>query len=506
MFNLLKNKLAGFVNKLVGREKAKEETAEPAAGKKEIERGEMKKAGEIEEKEVKPKVVVKEKKKIPAKKEKKETEAKPVVKEKKVVEEKVEIKTEVKSVVKKPKVEEKRIEVKMEEKPSAPEKTKEIEIKKEIDLKFEEEPKHSSIIDIAKGFFGGKKEGKEIEAEEKKGEIDIGRKEKDVEIEIKEARGADEKDFERLEKKALEGKERKMEARVGLGKSVAGFFSPTITVAQEDVQDLLDELELSLLESDVAYDVSLAVTEKLKGRLVGMKVHKGKMQEEIQQVIREVLGEIMTPKEPVDFYRKVEETKKPVKILFVGPNGAGKTTTIAKIASKLQKNGLSVVFAASDTFRAAAIEQLSVHASRLGIEVIKSKYGSDPAAVAFDAIKYANAHNIDAVLIDSAGRQDTNMNLIDEMKKINRVVKPDLKIYVGESIGGNAILEQITTFHDAIGIDGAILTKLDCDAKGGTAISLSYATGVPILFLGVGQEYDDLEKFDANKVAGQVLT
>ena len=231
-----------------------------------------------------------------------------------------------------------------------------------------------------------------------------------------------------------------------------------------------------------------------------------KMHQQVNEAIKAVLAEIMTPPNALDFSQRLEDAKKPVKLLFVGPNGAGKTTTIAKIATMLKKKGMTVCLAATDTFRAAAIEQLSVHAQRLNVPIIKSEYGSDPASVAFDAVKYAKAHDIDAVLIDSAGRQDTNANLIDEMKKIDRVVAPDLKIYVGESISGSALIEQIRAFHEAIGIDGAILTKLDCDAKGGTAISLSYTTGVPILFLGVGQQYEDLRAFDSDEVAGQILS
>jgi fused signal recognition particle receptor len=169
-------------------------------------------------------------------------------------------------------------------------------------------------------------------------------------------------------------------------------------------------------------------------------------------------------------------------------------------------NGMTVVFSASDTFRAAAIEQAEVHATRLGITIIKSNYGADPASVAFDAINYARSHNIDAVLIDSAGRQDTNANLLDELKKMNRVAKPDIKIYIGESIGGNSIIEQIRAFNEAIGLDGAILTKIDCDAKGGTAISVSRSTGIPVLYLGIGQGYADLVPFDPHKIAQEIMT
>ncbi|MFN3910383.1 MAG: signal recognition particle-docking protein FtsY, partial [Candidatus Anstonellaceae archaeon] len=201
----------------------------------------------------------------------------------------------------------------------------------------------------------------------------------------------------------------------------------------------------------------------------------------------------------------VKEKQKPLKILFVGPNGAGKTTTIAKISEILTKKGYGVVISASDTFRAAAIEQLENHCQRIGVRLIKNKYGADPASVAFDAIKYAKTNNIDFVLIDTAGRQNTNINLIDEMKKIVRVSQPDLKIYVGESIAGNAVIEQVGAFKNAIGLDAAILTKLDCDAKGGTALSLTYSTKIPIIFFGTGQNYSDLKEFETEWIVERII-
>ncbi len=187
---------------------------------------------------------------------------------------------------------------------------------------------------------------------------------------------------------------------------------------------------------------------------------------------------------------------KPVRIMFVGINGSGKTTTIAKIAKKLQDNKLKVVIAAADTFRAAAIHQLQEHADKLGVKLIKHDYGSDPAAVAFDTIKFAEAHGIDVVLIDTAGRLHSNVNLMDEMKKVARVSKPDFKIFIGESITGNDCVEQAKSFNEAIGIDGIILSKADIDEKGGAAISVSYVTKKPIYYIGTGQGYEDLKQFD----------
>ena len=312
-------------------------------------------------------------------------------------------------------------------------------------------------------------------------------------------------DISRLEKKASSEK-KDIAPRIGLGTAIKSLFSNEITISEGEVNDLLEELELSLLEADVAYDVSLEVTSQLRQRLVGMKVPKKEVAARTKEAVQQVLESVMDSDKKFDFLARIKSSEKPVKILFVGPNGAGKTTTMAKVAHMLLEAKLTAVFSASDTFRAAAIEQTEVHAQRLGLKVIKSKYGADPASVAFDAISFAKAHNIDVVLIDSAGRQDTNANLLDELRKINRVAKPDLKIYIGESIGGNAIIEQIKAFDSVVGMDGAILTKIDCDAKGGTAISVAKSTGIPVLFLGTGQNYTDLVPFDPHKIAEEIMS
>jgi fused signal recognition particle receptor len=183
-------------------------------------------------------------------------------------------------------------------------------------------------------------------------------------------------------------------------------------------------------------------------------------------------------------------------------NGSGKTTTIAKMVKLFQDNNMKCVIAASDTFRAAAIQQLEEHANRLKVKLIKHDYGADPAAVAYDAIEHAKAKDLDVVFIDTAGRLHSNTNLMDEMKKIIRVAKPDMKIFIGESITGNDCVEQAKQFNEAVGIDAIILSKADVDEKGGAAISVSYVTGKPIIYIGTGQEYNDLEKFDKKLVLG----
>ncbi|GEM_PF-193430 len=311
-------------------------------------------------------------------------------------------------------------------------------------------------------------------------------------------------DFDRLKKKSESG-DKKMEVRMGIAKSAATFFSPEVQIAESDIRDLADELELAMLEADVAYEVSLEISSRLKKELVGLRVPKNRMHESVRGAVANVIAGVLRSGKEFDMVEKAKSLPKPAKILFIGPNGAGKTTTMAKLAKKLSDNGMTCVFAAADTFRAAAIEQLEVHAGRLNVPIIKSKYGADPAAVAFDAVQYAKAHSIDVVMIDSSGRQDTNANLLDELKKIVRIIKPDLKIYIGESIGGNATVDQIKGFADSVGLDGVVLTKLDCDAKGGTALSVAHVTGVPILYFGIGQKYEDLQEFSADELAKSLV-
>ncbi|WP_297501423.1 signal recognition particle-docking protein FtsY [Thermococcus sp.] len=271
-----------------------------------------------------------------------------------------------------------------------------------------------------------------------------------------------------------------------------------VEIKEKDVEDALDELELELLEADVALETVEALRKRIKQRLVGRKIrigtNKGKI---IENVLREAILDILAPEKKPDLLEMIRSKgEKPFVIAFVGFNGSGKTTTIAKLANWLKKNGLSVVIAASDTFRAGAIEQLEEHAKRVGVKVIKHSYGADPAAVAYDAIQHAKARKIDVVLIDTAGRNELNRNLMDEMRKIVRVTKPDFVIFVGDALAGNAVVEQAKQFNDAVRIDGVILTKLDADARGGAALSISHAIGAPILFVGVGQGYDDLRSFD----------
>jgi fused signal recognition particle receptor len=285
-----------------------------------------------------------------------------------------------------------------------------------------------------------------------------------------------------------------------------GFFERlkqvfTYTLSEERFEEIFSELEMLLLESNVALEVVEKIKKDLKEKLVGKEIKKDKIEEEIQSSLKEAINNLLiNPEDTIKNIKKFKESsKEPFVILFFGINGAGKTTSIAKFTNLLIKNKISCVLAASDTFRAAAIEQLQIHADKLNVKLIKGEYGHDPSSVAFDAIKYAKSNKIDVVLIDTAGRMHTKENLLHEMEKICRVTKPNLKVFVAEAVAGNDATEQAKAFNELIGIDGSILSKTDVDEKGGTILSISYITKKPILYLGTGQTYNDLELFNKEK-------
>jgi len=274
----------------------------------------------------------------------------------------------------------------------------------------------------------------------------------------------------------------------------------TYKISEEDFDKLFDDLEMLLLENNVALEVTEDLKKSLSKKLIGKEIKKDNLEKEIKTELKNSLDELII--DPVDPLTKIKEKKKsnvPFVILFFGINGTGKTTSIAKIANLLKENNISVVLAAADTFRAASIEQITEHAEKLGVPLIKHDYQTDPSAVGFDAIKYAKNHNIDVVLIDTAGRMHTKTNLLAEMEKICRVTSPDLKVFVAESIAGNDATEQAKAFNEMIGIDGSILSKADIDEKGGTIISVSHATRKPIFYLGTGQNYSDLKLFNKDE-------
>lgn len=283
------------------------------------------------------------------------------------------------------------------------------------------------------------------------------------------------------------------------------------TLSQEDVDKILWDLEVSLIESDVASEAIESITASLKTKLVGSKIQRSEDREHfVEEQLKSAIRDTFANTTKVDVISLIKEKRKksrdsPFVILFLGINGTGKTTTVAKFANLLKKNKLSVVLACADTHRAGAIEQLSEHASRLGIKAIAQSYGSDPAAVSKDAQLYAQSHNIDVVIIDSAGRIQTSKNLMEEMGKIVRVVQPDMKIFVGDSLAGNDAISQAKEFQKVTDFNAAILTKADADVKGGAALSIAYITKRPVIYLGVGQSYDDIIEFDIDKFIDELF-
>jgi len=526
MFGFLKDKLKGVLSKFSKKveEEAKEEIVEekPIIEEK-VEKPEKKE--EVKPKKEPEKKPEKVEEKVEKPKVEKKVEVKEVPKEKKV-EPKVEVKKEVSKVeeIREPEVKVKK-EEKVKEEPKVKEEKKVVvpEVKEESEVKVEKEEKVEELkpefkikekpeIDEVpkkveerveekepekKGFFGrlkesivGKEEKLKVEKIEEP-EVKFEKEEKIEEpVEIK-------KEVPKVEKPVVKvEKEEKEPEKKGFFGRISEAIS-TKKISSEKFDELFWDLELALLENNVAIEVIEKIKSDLKTELVDRPIPRGEVESRIVMSLRNSLDDLFLP--GFDLLSLVKE-KKPFVICFVGINGSGKTTSIAKVAKFLLDNNLSVVLAAADTFRAAAIDQLQLHADALGVKLIKQDYGSDPAAVAFDAVKHAEASKKDVVLIDTAGRLHSNVNLMDEMRKIIRVAKPDLKLFIGESITGNDCVEQAKKFDEVVGIDGIILSKADIDEKGGAAISVSYVTKKPILFLGVGQEYNDLQVFEKEKL------
>jgi len=291
-----------------------------------------------------------------------------------------------------------------------------------------------------------------------------------------------------------------------LKKAFSGLVQEISTrdISESDLDSSLWNFQLALMECDVAVPVAEDLSKRLREKLVGTKV---KRFEDISPLVESAFKDLLVQSLPSgDLLRTIKESaKRPYVIMFVGVNGTGKTTTIAKVAKYLMDHRISVIFACSDTFRAGSEEQIETHANRLNVKVIKHRYGADPAAVAFDAVTYAANNGLDVVLIDTAGRMQTDKGLMDQLQKIHRVAQPDTVIFVGDSLTGNDALQQAEEFNRCVPLDGIILTKVDADSKGGAALSISGAIRKPIFFLGVGQEYKDIMAFDPNWVIKNVL-
>jgi len=277
-----------------------------------------------------------------------------------------------------------------------------------------------------------------------------------------------------------------------------------------DVLDtLLEELEWVLLESDISSDAVTAIIDALRNTLVGARLRKGAdLSKVLEASLKRALQNLLAAgywdfDASVQAY--VDKGDLPVVIMMVGVNGTGKTTTAAKIAHRLQSRGLSVIAAAGDTFRAGAIQQLESHCENLGIRCISSQRGGDAAAVVRDAIDSAKAKKIDVVLVDTAGRMQNKTNLMKELNKVRRIANPHLTLFVGDALAGNDAVDQAKMFQEIMKFDGAVLTKMDTDAKGGAGLSIAFATGRPIVFAGIGQGYDDLLQFEPTWLLNQLF-
>ena len=461
MFKSLKEKLGkaiGIFSKKVVEEA--EVVEEPVQEKEEVKEIKLKKAKpkKSEKKSVeKEPINAKKKIKVPKKIEKEKSKEKEIQKE-------VEIQEKTPEAKEQEQKEKESKEVVVEESEKPKEEETKLSIKEETKLSTKEETKLSTEKKIF-GIFKKKQKTQEPEQEE-----------------IQEESEQKEKEEQVLHKKK-------------------GLFSKgviRVKISESKFEDLFWDIELALLENNVAVEVIEKIKDDLKQEILDQKFNAFALQKKIMEIFNKSISEILSLESP-DLFKEIKK-KKPYVIAFIGVNGSGKTTSLAKVAHLLKEKGHSVVIAACDNFRAAALQQIEEHANNLGIKLIKHDYGSDSAAVAFDAIKHAESKGLDVVLIDTAGRSHSNINLMDELKKVIRVSKPDMKIFVGDSLTGNDVVEQAKSFNEAVGIDTLILSKMDIDEKGGASISVSYVTKKPIIFIGSGQEYSDIEIFDKDKI------
>ena len=415
---------------------------------------------------------------------------------------------------KKEEKEEEKDEEKEEESDSLPETAEEVESEPEVseDVEEEKEEKKSRFWSRSKSEDEDVDEVEE-EVKEEKSRFWSRSKSEDDDVEESEDEDVEEDEEEVKEEKShfwsrSKSKDKDVSAD---GEATGGLFSfvREKTISEKHVEDILWELEMELLQGDVAMEVANAVVESVKNDLVGKKIKRSNdITEYTFLALRNAVAEIIDipGKSMTEMIEEKKAQGEPLVVMFVGINGTGKTTTIGKLANYYLKKGYTPVIAASDTFRAGAIEQVTYHADNVGVKIIKHKKGSDPAAVAYDAVEHAKAQGKELVLIDTAGRMQTNVNLMDEMKKIKRVADPDLVVFVGDALTGNDATEQAVKFNDAIDIDGVILTKADADSKGGASLSIGYVIKKPIMFLGVGQGYDDIKEYDAEWMLDQLFS
>ena len=291
-------------------------------------------------------------------------------------------------------------------------------------------------------------------------------------------------------------------------------FLKKITIkelSEKDLEPIIKELTDLMIQNEVGITAAEQIGKNLKRELTSLEHARFKdampvVKKALRASILSVLLDHDVPE--IDILEKINEAKtenRPYIICMLGINGTGKTTTMAKLAKLFQKNKFSVVFAAGDTYRSGSIQQLGKHADNLGIRMIAHDYGGDPAAVAIDAIDHAESKGVDVVMIDTAGRMQNNVNLVRELEKVIRLSDTDLKIFIEDSLAGNDVIRQATQFNQDVGIDGIVMTKIDSDAKGGAIISVAQAIKKPVLFLGNGQSYNHLMKFDPDYIVKQVI-
>ena len=396
---------------------------------------------------------------------------------------------------------------------SAEEESKVEEESVEEEISVEEEPEEDMVsVEEDSLEEESKEEMESVEEEpkeEKKSHFWSRNKSEDDEDSVEEESEDEEEPKE--EKSHFWSRNKNKEEKDDSSEGKGGLFSfvREKTISEKHVEDTLWELEMGLLEGDVAMEVATEVVGSVKEDLVGRKIKRSSdITEYTYDALRNAVADIIDipGKSMTEMIEEKKAQGEPLVVMFVGINGTGKTTTIGKLANYYLKKGYTPVIAASDTFRAGAIEQVTHHADNVGVKIIKHQKGSDPAAVAYDAVEHARAQGKELVLIDTAGRMQTNTNLMDEMKKIKRVSNPDLVIFVGDALTGNDATQQAVKFNEAIDIDGVILTKADADSKGGASLSIGYVIKKPIMFLGMGQGYDDIMEYDAEWMLNQLFS